>query len=85
MVTHLGLPSLLSIAIIALYFTPKASFGCANRGYLAVGVAVLGMLGACVTMGIAVRMKNTDRGRATWWLATALVLLLPALLLLRLA
>ena len=84
LVRHLGLPTLLSLAMIGLWFTPKVVFGCANRGWLAVGVAVLGMAGSVVSMALAVRAMPTDRRRSWWWMASALALLLPAILLLRL-
>ena len=81
-IRHLALPTLLSSAMIGLWFTPVAVFGCANRGWLAVGVAVLGMLGSASAMALALRARHTDLGRSWWWMASALGLLLPAVLLL---
>ena len=84
-IRHLGLPTLLSLTMIGLWFTPKVVFGCAHRGWLAAGVAGLGMLGSIVALGFAVRTMRTDRTRSLWWIASALALLLPAILMLRLA
>jgi hypothetical protein len=84
-VRHMGVPSLLSIAMLALYYTPVSVFGCANRGRFAVGVAALGMLGSIVTLVPAYRLIRSDRVQARWWWINALVFLLPAILLIRLA
>lgn len=45
---HLLLPSMAPVALFALYFTPKAVFGCANRGYLALAIVFLAAIGAVV-------------------------------------
>ena len=84
-VRHMGVPSLLSVAMIGLYYTPVSVFGCANRGLFATGVAMLGMAGSCVTLVPAFRLIRSDRAQARWWWINALVFLLPAILLLRLA
>ena len=83
-VRHLGVPSLLSLALIALYFVPKTTFGCANRGYMALAIVAAAFAGSVYALVRGVRSRRTDVVRARWWLLTAFVLLLPAMLLLRL-
>ncbi|MGH7726927.1 MAG: hypothetical protein ACREOU_16005 [Candidatus Eiseniibacteriota bacterium] len=84
-VRHVGLPSVASLALLALYFTPVEVLGCVNRGLMAVGVVLFAMVGAIVTTAIGAGAVREGRAQARWWLVTSVVLLLPALLLLRLA
>jgi len=79
---HLVLPSVAPAALIGLYFTPKAVFGCANRGYMAVSVVFLALAAAVAAArkGIAARRRG-DTGAANRWLLTALVLISPIVLL----
>jgi hypothetical protein len=70
--------------MLGLWFTPGNLLGCANRGWLAVDIAVFGEVGSLAAMVFAVRTMETDRRQAWWWMASALGLLLPAILLMRL-
>lgn len=66
---HLFLPGSAPIAIISLYFTPKHVFGCANRGLMAVGVAGIALVLACVTATQAISAKKQgDIEQANWWI-----------------
>ncbi|HEX2999384.1 MAG TPA: hypothetical protein VHR86_04020 [Armatimonadota bacterium] len=78
---HVLLPSLAPLALIGLYFTPKAVFGCANRGILALCVALFAAIGAlaATARGTAERRRGSDT--YAWWLVTTLILLLPTVLL----
>ena len=79
---HLLLPLIAPAALFGLYFTPKAVFGCANRGYMALGVVFLATIGAIATTwkGVTERRKGEIEA-ANWWMATTLILLSPILLL----
>ncbi len=81
-IRHLVLPSVAPAALIGLYFTPKAVFGCANRGYMAVAVAFLALAAAVAAAktGIAARRRG-DGESASWWILSALVLVSPLVLL----
>jgi len=79
---HLLLPLIAPAALYGLYLTPKAVFGCANRGYMALGIVFLATIGAVATTWKGVSEKR--RGEieaANWWMATTLILLSPILLL----
>jgi len=78
---HLLLPLPAPAAIVALYFTPVTLFGCANRGLMALAVALLSMTAACVTTAIGVRARARRDPSYSLWLLTSLILLLPAALL----
>lgn len=79
---HLVLPAIAPAAVMWLYLTPKAVFGCANRGYMAFGVVFLTTIAAVATTakGVSER-KRGDTESANWWLLTTLILLLPISLL----
>jgi hypothetical protein len=79
---HLLLPSIAPAALFGLYCTPKAVFGCANRGYMALGLVFLATIGAVVTTikGVSERRRGESEA-ANWWLLTTLILLLPTFLL----
>jgi hypothetical protein len=78
---HVLLPSLASAALIALYFTPKATFGCRNRGLMALCVVAASALAA---VAAAVKSKQAQQRRSpdhAWWTLTLLLLILPLALL----
>jgi hypothetical protein len=78
---HVGVPGLGPASVIALYFSPVATFGCVNRGLMAVGVVLASAVAAVVTTWLGVRLPSGDPARSLWLLSTA-ILLLPAALLL---
>lgn len=79
---HLLLPAVAPAALVGLYFTPKAVFGCANRGYMALGVVFFAAIAAVATTvkGVTERRRGADDA-ANWWLMTTLILLFPIVLL----
>ena len=81
-IRHLILPSIAPASLICLYFTPKTVFGCANRGYLALAVVLLGIIAAVPTvmMGAAAKKRGANE-EANWWLVSTLILVSPLVLL----
>jgi len=79
---HVLLPALGTAAIVALYFTPVSVFGCATRGLLAFGVALVSLLAGIVTAVMAIRLGRGAREQASWWILSTIILMMPALLLL---
>jgi hypothetical protein len=79
---HLLLPLLAPAVLIAIYFTPKELFGCANRGLMALGVVLFATVGAVVATwkGVSARRAGEIEA-ANWWLLTTVIFLSPALLL----
>jgi hypothetical protein len=79
---HVLLPAIAPAAIIGLYFTPVTLIGCANRGLLALVVALFAAIAAIVTVAIAIRCGARHDAASTWWiLSTAILMLALALLL----
>ena len=81
-IRHLILPSIAPVALIGLYFTPKTTFGCANRGYMAIAVAFLALGAAIATTKKGITAKRRGENEASnWWFITTLILLFPLVLL----
>ena len=81
-VRHLILPSIVPVALIVLYFTPKTAFGCANRGYMALAVVLLALVAAvpAAMKGAAAKRRGANE-ESNWWTVTTLILLSPLVLL----
>lgn len=77
LIGHLVCPAAAPAAVVALYLTPVAVFGCVNRGLMALAVVLLSTLVACVTLGIGLRLRSRQDPSTSWWLLTTLILLLP--------
>jgi len=61
---------------------PVDLIGCRNRGFMAVGIALIaGLLGVgAAARGAAAKARRNPR--ANWWIGTALILATPALFIL---
>jgi hypothetical protein len=79
---HVLVPAIAPLAVVGLYLTPVAVFGCANRGLLALGVVVISLVAGIVTGVLGLRAKSEDVVASRWWLLSTLILAVPALLVL---
>lgn len=68
--------------MIGLAFTPVMLFGCLARGWIAFGLAVASLGIAAFATAQAFRTRASDLAKSRLWVLTALLLLMPALLLL---
>lgn len=82
LVKHILVPAIAPAAIVGLYFTPVLLFGCLNRGLMAVAVVLISAVAAFVITGMNLRATIENRASSTWWLLSALILLLPLVLVL---
>jgi hypothetical protein len=83
LIRHLAWPAVAPAAIVCLYFTPKDAVGCANRGLAAVAIVLCALVGGFFAVAKSIRATRAgDREDAGWWVATAIVLGLPAVLVL---
>jgi len=81
-VKHILLPAIAPAVVVALYFTPVALIGCANRGLLALGV-VLASLVAGIAVGlVGIKERRRDPQSRWWWIASMMLLAAPAFLVL---
>jgi cytochrome bd-type quinol oxidase subunit 2 len=82
LVKHVAIPALAPVALIALYFTPKEVFGCANRGFMALGVVFLAAIAAFVTISKGAAAQRRGSKESVWWLVSTLILISAIVLLL---
>lgn len=81
-VRHVVVPAVAPATIVGLYFTPVMLFGCVNRGLMALTVVLVSAVAAFATAGIAIRARARNDQASSWWLLSALILLLPIVLVL---
>ena len=79
---HIGIPALTPLAVIGLYFTPVSLLGCANRGLMAVAVVLISLLAGIGAAVWALRLRARDNTESHWWIASAAILAVPAVLVL---
>ena len=81
-ILHLALP----LSLVVLFFVnaalPKTVLGCANRGWVALGLAGITVIGAFYTVIQALRIGRTDQGKSTWWIISTVILIIPTVALL---
>lgn len=75
---HVVLPATATIAVVALYFTPVAMLGCVTRGLIALAVVAISLLVALATVGIGLAKRIKGESDSVWWIATTVILMLPA-------
>jgi hypothetical protein len=78
---HILLPAFAPILFLAIATTPVDVLGCRNRGLLAVAIAVISVLAGLGSAVAGVRGRMRGEPDANWWATSALVLAIPAVLL----
>jgi len=79
---HILIPAVAPVAIVALYLTPVSLVGCVNRGIAALAIVFVSLF---VGIGVAlagIRARRRKDGSTGWWIASVLILLAPAVLVL---
>ncbi len=77
-IRHVALPSIAPALFFAVAATPVEVLGCRTRGLLALMIALVGALaglGAAI-LAVTGRLRGGQGGK--WWVATSLVLAIPA-------
>jgi hypothetical protein len=77
---HVIIPSIIPAAFSVVAATPVEVLGCRNRGLAAVTIAIIGGLAAlgAALKGLAGRVRGDSL--SAWWVASALVLSIPAVI-----
>jgi len=78
-VFHVLLPLLPSAALYGLYLTPLSLIDCPTRGLVA-GITVIATLLFGIAAVVLGARAHRSGGQSLWWMVTALLCLLPALL-----
>lgn len=79
---HIVIPATATLAVVALYFTPVALLGCVTRGLIALAVVGVSLLAALMSVGVGLKKRIRGEKGSEWWIATTVILMLPALLVL---
>jgi hypothetical protein len=79
---HILLPAFAPLLFLVVATTPVDVLGCATRGLLAVAIAFLSVLAGLVSAFVGTRGRMRGNPDANWWATSALVLAMPAVLLL---
>ena len=82
---HILLPAIAPLFFLVVATMPVDVLGCRNRGLLAVAVAFLSVLAGLISAVAGVRGRMRGDSSANWWATSALILAVPALLLILLA
>jgi hypothetical protein len=78
---HVLLPAFAPVLFLVVATTPADVLGCLTRGLLAVAIAFLSILAGLGAALAGVRKKMRDEPDAHWWATSALILAVPAVLL----
>jgi hypothetical protein len=77
---HVIIPAFLVALFLLAVSTPVEVIGCRNRGLIAVTMALVGALSAlgAVIKGLMGRIRGDSS--SIWWVTSALILMIPALI-----
>ena len=78
---HILLPAFAPVLFLVVATTPVYVLGCRNRGLVAIAIAFLSILAGLGSAIAGVRKKMRDEPGANWWATSALILAVPAVLL----
>lgn len=84
-IRHIALPALAPLLFFAVAATPVDLLGCRTRGLLAASIALVSVLAGLVAAVIALRGRLRGDRQSLWWVASAVVLAVPAMALIMLA
>lgn len=82
---HVVFPSAIPAVFSLVAATPVEVFGCRNRGLAAFAIALIGSLAALGAMikGLVEKVRGDPRSK--WWVASALIMAIPAVVIVILA
>jgi hypothetical protein len=78
---HILLPAFAPVLFLVIATTPVDVLGCRTRGLLAIAVALLSVIAGLGSAVAGVRGRMRGDPAANWWATSALVLAVPAVLL----
>jgi len=78
---HILLPALAPILFLVIATTPVDVLGCRNRGLLAIAIVLLSVIAGLGLAVAGVRGRMRGDPAANWWATSALILAVPAVLL----
>jgi hypothetical protein len=78
---HILLPAFAPVLFLVVATTPVDVLGCRNRGLMVIAIAFLSVLAGLGAALAGVRGRMRGDPAANWWATSALVLAIPAVLL----
>jgi hypothetical protein len=78
LVRHVLIPAVVPIAFLIVWATPVEVMGCFNRGLAAVVIALAGCLAGLGAAIMALMGRVRQDPKSFWWIASALILAIPA-------
>ena len=79
------IPALAPLLFLAFATTPVDVLGCRSRGLMAVAIALLSVMAGLIAAAAGVRGRIKGDPAYHWWATSALILAVPAVLLILLA
>jgi predicted ABC-type exoprotein transport system permease subunit len=79
---HVIIPIVPSVIFFINAALPITVLGCANRGWVALIVALVSLLTALYTVTVALKMRWQKAPDSIWWIISTVLLMVPALALL---
>lgn len=81
-IRHVGYPLIMTVLFFINAAVPATVLGCANRGWVALGIAFCSGIAALVTVGIALKGRISGEPESHWWALSTVVLTIPLIALL---
>jgi len=78
---HILLPAFAPVLFLVVATAPVDALGCRSRGLLAIAIAFLSILAGLGSAIAGVRGRMRGEPDANWWATSALILAIPAVLL----
>jgi hypothetical protein len=82
---HVILPSIAPLLFFAVAATPVQTLSCRTRGLLAFIIALVSVLSGLAAAIMAIKGRLRGDSQTVWWIASALILAVPAVAVLILA
>ncbi len=76
---HILIPAIIPVLFFGVAATPVEWLGCSTRGLVAIIIAFIGVLAGLAAAIMALRGRLRGEKQSIWWVATALVLSIPAI------
>lgn len=79
---HIVVPALPALLFFVNAALPKTFLGCANRGWVALVIALVTAVAALISVSVAVRKRMANETDSQWWIITTLILMISPVALL---
>jgi len=85
LIRHVVYPAILTVLFFINAALPVTVLGCANRGLVALAVALISGVAGLAAAVIGLKERIAGNAESAWWIVSTLVLMIPLVALIRLA